>query len=91
MIYHWFSLICRGFVIDCKGLFNDFLKNHYFILSKSNKDLLLYLNKKNIKLGTELIIHDIEKFDKSFEVLLEDERKITLTFDACQRLLIEKL
>jgi len=60
-------------------------------LTKSNKDLLLYLNKKKIKLGTKLIIHDIESFDKSFEVLLEDNRKITLTFDACQRLLVEKL
>jgi DtxR family Mn-dependent transcriptional regulator len=59
-------------------------------LTKSNKDLLVYLNKKKIKLGTELIIHDIESFDKSFEVLLEDNRKITLTFDACQRLLVEK-
>lgn len=60
-------------------------------LTKSNKELLLYLNKKNIKLETELCVIEIESFDKSFEVSFKDEQQITLSFDVCQRLLVEKI
>lgn len=59
-------------------------------LTKSNKELLLYLNKKNIKLGTELTIQEFENFDKSFELCLKDGKIHTLSFDVCQRLLVEK-
>ena len=60
-------------------------------LTKSSKDLLLYLNKKKIKLGTIFTVQQIENFDNSVEVLFEDKSTIILTFDACQCLLVEKL
>lgn len=60
-------------------------------LESSSKDLLLYLNKKNIKLGTVLFIRHIETFDNSFEILLEDNSIILLTLDVCQSLLVEEI
>lgn len=60
-------------------------------LQNSSKDLLLYLNKKKIKLGSVLSVLHIEKFDNSFEVLLENNSTIFLTFDVCMSLLVEKM
>jgi len=60
-------------------------------LENSSKDLLLYLNKKKIKLGSVLSILHIEKFDNSFEILLENNSTILLTFDVCLSLLVEEI
>jgi len=60
-------------------------------LTKSSKELLLYLNKKKIKLGTVFSVHQIEKFDNSFEILFDDDSLIVLTFEVCQCLLVEKM
>lgn len=60
-------------------------------LENSSKDLLLYLNKKKIKLGSVLSVHHIEKFDNSFEVILENNSTILLTFDVCMSLLVEEM
>ena len=60
-------------------------------LENSSKDLLLFLNKKKIKLGSVLSILHIEKFDNSFEILLENNSTILLTFDVCLSLLVEEL
>jgi len=60
-------------------------------LVNSSKDLLLYLNKKSIRLGTYIKIVQIEKFDNSFEISLDNDLNIFLTFEVCQSLLVEKL
>lgn len=60
-------------------------------LSKSSKDLLVYLNKKKITLGAELIVRQIENFDKSFEIELQDQETIFLTYEVCKCLLVQKL
>jgi DtxR family Mn-dependent transcriptional regulator len=60
-------------------------------LENSSKDLLLFLNKKNIKLGSVLSILHVEKFDNSFEILLENSSTILLTFDVCLSLLVEEM
>ena len=60
-------------------------------LKNSSKALLLCLNKKKIKLGSVLSILHIEKFDNSFEILLENNSTILLTFDICLSLLVEKV
>ncbi len=61
-------------------------------LTNSSKDLLLFLNKKNISLGTELKVQEIEKFDQSFEIVLADNAlPIVLTYDVCKCLLVEVL
>jgi len=60
-------------------------------LENSSKDLLLYLNKKKIKLGSVLSVLHIEKFDNSFEVMLENNATIFLTFDVCMSLLVEEM
>ena len=60
-------------------------------LTNSSQELLLYLNKKKIKLGTELIVYQIEVFDNSCEVSLNDHSKVFLTNEVCQSLLVEEL
>ncbi len=60
-------------------------------LTRSSKELLLYLNKKNIKLGTVLTVQQIENFDKSFEIVLDNDALVLLTYDVCQCLLVEKV
>lgn len=59
-------------------------------LAKSSKELLLFLNKKSIKLGTQLSIVNIEKFDNSYEIELKNKSQITLSFEVCQCLLVER-
>lgn len=58
-------------------------------LANSSNALLIYLNKKKIKLGSEMTINQIEKFDKSYEISLENNVKVFLTFEVCQSLLVE--
>jgi len=60
-------------------------------LTRSSKDLLLFLNKKEIKLGTEIEILQIENFDKSVEIKLNNKINTVLSFDVCQCLLVEKI
>ena len=60
-------------------------------LENSSKDLLLYLNKKKIKLGSVLSILYIEKFDNSIEILLENNSTILLTSHVCLSLLVEEI
>ncbi|MGK0387807.1 MAG: DtxR family Mn-dependent transcriptional regulator [Maribacter sp.] len=60
-------------------------------LTNSSKELLIFLNKKNIRLGTILIVKDIEEFDKTFEILLNDSQPIMLTYNVCQCLLVEQI
>lgn len=60
-------------------------------LTNSSKELLLFLNKKNIKLGTEFKVEQVESFDKSIEVSLKDQSTITLSYEVCQCLLVEKV
>ncbi len=58
-------------------------------LTNSSKELLLFLNKKNISLGTALEVLDIEEFDKSFEVTVAGSHSILLTYEVCKCLLVE--
>ncbi len=60
-------------------------------LVNSSNELLLYLNKKKIKLGIDIKIIQIEKFDNSFEIYLGNSLKVFLTSEVCQSLLVEKL
>ncbi len=83
----------------------DFIKPNYVNLTaikvgekvklrgftKSSKELLLFLNKKKIKLNSTLKILQIENFDKSMEVYLKENNKIILTYEVCQSLLVEHL
>lgn len=59
-------------------------------LSESSKELMVYLNKKNITLGTQLKVQHIESFDKSFEILLKDNSQIVLSHEVCKSLLVKR-
>jgi DtxR family Mn-dependent transcriptional regulator len=58
-------------------------------LLDSSADLLDYLNRKNIKLGTVMKILNIEPFDKSVQVSFDDQSNITLSHAVRDRLLVE--
>lgn len=60
-------------------------------LANSTSDFLLYLNKKQIKLDTEMEILKIEPFDKSFSVNYGSLTDIMLSAEVCKRLLVEKI
>ena len=85
----------KGKVLEVNYLNLTFIKEGQRVklcgLENSSKDLLLYLNNKKIKLGSVLLVLHIEKFDNSFEILLENNTTIHLTFDVCKFLLVEEV
>lgn len=60
-------------------------------LRDSSKDFLLFLNNKKLQLGTEIMLHDIEIFDKSITVSYDDFSKVQLSHSVSSRLLVERL
>ena len=60
-------------------------------LTNSSKELLLFLNKKNISLGTKFNVQEIEAFDKSLKIKLENKKSIMLTFEVAKCLLVERI
>jgi DtxR family Mn-dependent transcriptional regulator len=58
-------------------------------MTESSKELLLYLNKKNIKLGSFLTIKEIEEFDQTYEVIIDNHTSsTTLSYQVCKCLLV---
>lgn len=60
-------------------------------LHYEEKEFLIFLNKKEITLGTVLTIEAQESFDKSIEVSYKNFSNVVLTKDVCERLLVEKM
>ncbi len=60
-------------------------------LADTSTDLLLFLNSKQIKLGTEMDILKIESFDKSFLVSYDAYNGMMLSHDVCKCLLVEEI
>ena len=60
-------------------------------LVSSSKELLLYLNRKNITLGTEFTVSQIESFDKSFEITLKEGPQFVMSFSVCKCLLVKEV
>ena len=60
-------------------------------LENSSKELLVYLNNKNIRLGTELFIKYIEPFDKSVVVNYDGYKSVTLSYEVIKNFLVEKI
>tara|TARA_B110000240_G_C13292652_1_gene364941 strand:- start:41 stop:697 length:657 start_codon:yes stop_codon:yes gene_type:complete len=58
-------------------------------LKDSSVEFLLYLNKKELKLGTSIQIESIESFDKSMLVHFADQRSQVFTDRVASRLLVE--
>jgi len=60
-------------------------------ITNSSKELLIYLNKKKIKLGSVLKVREIEEYDKSTEVLIAKGSTVVLTQNVCKCLLVVKI
>lgn len=60
-------------------------------LNDSSTDFLLFLNTKQLELGTEMKILHVEPFDKSMTVSYNDLAPTMLSHEVCERLLVEKV
>ena len=60
-------------------------------ITNSSRELLMYLNKKKIKLGSILKVREIEEYDKSTEVLIAKGSTVVLTQNVCKCLLVVKI
>jgi DtxR family Mn-dependent transcriptional regulator len=58
-------------------------------LKDSSVDFLLYLNKKDLPLGTEITVESVEPFDKSVVVTYANQISQVLTDRVASRLLVE--
>ncbi|MEN6453050.1 MAG: metal-dependent transcriptional regulator [Prolixibacteraceae bacterium] len=57
----------------------------------TSTDFLLYLNKKDLQLGTEMEVIHIEPFDKSITISYNKCASLTLSKDVCERLYVEMI
>jgi len=83
----------------------NFIKNDYQRLSQisvgkkvtlkalksSSTELLLFLNKKELPLGTKITINQKEDFDKSVTVSYKKNKGVVLSDSVCNRLLVEEI
>ncbi|MDZ7935367.1 MAG: metal-dependent transcriptional regulator [Emticicia sp.] len=60
-------------------------------LRDSSTEFIQYLNKKEIRLGTEIVINQIEPFDKSLIVSYEKFSLQTLSLSVSKRLLVSEV
>ncbi len=60
-------------------------------LRNSSTELLLYLNTKELQLGTTIFLHHIEPFDKSIQVSYGGHREVILSSAVSNLLLVEVL
>ncbi len=60
-------------------------------IKDSSQDFLTYLTDKQIQLGTEIFVRQIEDFDQSFLVDYDKQQNQMLSQKVCERLLVEVL
>ncbi len=58
-------------------------------LRDSSKEFLLFLNNKKLQLGTEIVLHHSEPFDKSITVTYDNFSEVQLSYSVSSRLLVE--
>ena len=60
-------------------------------LRDSSTEFLIFLNKKELQLGTKIHLHQIEPFDKSITVSYGSFKKVVMSHSVANRLLVEKI
>jgi len=60
-------------------------------LRNSSTDFLLFLNKKELQLGTEIFIHQVETFDKSMTISYGKFSEVNISSEVANRLLVDLL
>ncbi len=60
-------------------------------LNHENKDFLIFLNKKQISLGTHIKVEAKESFDGSVEISYNNFKNVMLTKEVCEKLLVEEV
>ncbi|XHP75924.1 HTH-type transcriptional regulator MntR [Arenibacter antarcticus] len=83
----------------------DFIKNNYKMLSKigegvtvalkdlrsSDKEFLMFLNKKEISLGLEITVNQIEEFDHSMSISYGKHLNIVISQPIAVKLIVENI
>ncbi len=75
--YKRLSQVAKGEVVALRALHN------------SSNEFLNYLNSRHIELGTQIRVLGIESFDLSMTVAYEPFTEVVLTYEVCERLLVE--
>lgn len=70
------------------SLIKEKSKAKFMAVGDSSTDFLNFLNKKNIQLGSIIEVMQIEPFDKSMKVKVEDSTVIELSPIACEKILV---
>jgi DtxR family Mn-dependent transcriptional regulator len=60
-------------------------------VTKSSETFLKFLNSREIRIGQNLTVTNVEAFDGSMVVLIENQKQETLSQAVCDRLLVEAL
>jgi len=60
-------------------------------ITNSTSEFLVYLNKKDLKLGDKIQVISLESFDKSMSVSYGKQQHVVLSKEVCERLLVEIL
>ncbi len=60
-------------------------------INDSTEDFLKFLNRKKISIGDKFEIKNIELYDNSFEIISENNNKITLSNSVCNKIFVEKV
>ena len=66
-------------------------KTRLCAVDDSSHELLVLLNEKKIKLGTEFQIRSVQDFDKTMTVDFDKNKNIDLSHEVCKRLLVEEI
>ncbi len=59
-------------------------------VTNSGDDFLKYLNSKNLNLGSQLEIIEVEKYDNSMNIR-HDDQTVVLSAKAAEKILVEKI
>jgi DtxR family Mn-dependent transcriptional regulator len=83
-------------IMDLKSYFklSDFNRGDVVRLCSlvnSTNEFLLFLNNKEIGLGTEIVIEFVEPFDRSMTLSYKGHKSVVISKGVCDRLLVEKV
>lgn len=73
-------------LVECKAGYSGFVMG----VKDSQSSFLQYLDKLGIALGVKILIKEIISFDKSFIIIINDNKEITITKDVAKNILIKQ-
>jgi DtxR family Mn-dependent transcriptional regulator len=81
------NIATHGYTVLSKTHINSKVKLR--AVRNTSKDLLIYLNKKGLSLGTTIHLHDIEPFDRSAIISYNNKNEVVISHEVVKCLLVE--